>query len=62
MPCLTGKVKFFGKDNTELSAKRFLTRIVAYLQQNTAPSFGYTAREIVLTGRYPYIEMVAGRK
>lgn len=55
MPCLTGKVKFFGKDNTELSAKDF-ARIVAYLQQNTAPSFGYTAREIVLTGRYPYIK------
>ena len=34
MPCLTGKVKFFGKDNTELSAKDF-ARIVAYLQQNT---------------------------
>lgn len=55
MPCLTGKVKFFGKDNTELSAKDF-ARIVAYLQQNTAPSFGYTAREIVLTGRYPYMK------
>lgn len=55
MPCLTGKVKFFGKDSTELSAKDF-ARIVAYLQQNTAPSFGYTAREIVLTGRYPYMK------
>lgn len=59
MPRLAGSVKFYGKDSTAVTEKEF-ARIVAYLQQNVTTAFGYTAREIVLTGRYPYMKWWQG--
>lgn len=35
---------------------RSCARIVSYLQQQVAISFGYTAHDIVMAGRYPYLK------
>ena len=46
------------------SWKRFsekeLARAVAYLQQNVEVGFGYTGKDIVLAGRYPYMKWWKG--
>lgn len=43
-----------GDDIHALEAKEFARR-VAYLQQHMEMTFAYTARDIVLAGRYPYL-------
>ena len=43
-----------GDDINALEAKEFACR-AAYLQQHMEMTFAYTARDIVLAGRYPYL-------
>ena len=51
---LSGSVEIGGRETSKLSSREF-ARQVAYLQQNIEISFGYSAREIVMTGRYPHL-------
>lgn len=51
---LSGCVKIEGSETSRLSSREF-AREVAYLQQDIEISFGYSAREIVMTGRYPHL-------
>lgn len=55
LPMHNGKIKFLDLDVKHLSEREF-ARKVSYLQQNVDISFGYTAKELVLTGRYPYLK------
>ncbi|MBQ5832118.1 MAG: ABC transporter ATP-binding protein [Selenomonadales bacterium] len=50
-----GSVRIMDTDTSELSEREFARR-VAYLQQHVEVSFGYTGRELVLAGRYPYMK------
>ena len=54
LPALSGSAALMGADIRTLSAKAF-ARCVAYLQQRVETTFDYTARDIVLAGRYPYL-------
>ena len=54
LPILSGTVTLMGDDVNVLDAKAF-ARGVAYLQQHVAMTFAYTARDVVLAGRYPHI-------
>jgi len=54
LPPLSGSAILMGDDIRTLSAKAFARR-VAYLQQHVEMTFDYTARDIVLAGRYPYL-------
>ena len=51
---LAGEIALMGRPITELSAKEF-ARNAAYLQQHLEMTFDYSAREVVLSGRYPYL-------
>lgn len=51
----TGEVKVFGKNLQQFSDKS-AARQIAYMQQNVNLEFGFTALEIVLAGRYPYLK------
>ena len=55
LPRLSGSVSIFGKDTTEMTEKEYAQE-VAYLQQQLEISFDYSCRELVLTGRYPYLK------
>lgn len=50
-----GTVEIAGTDTRKLTERSFAHK-VAYLQQQVDISFGYTGRELVLTGRYPYMK------
>ena len=50
----SGRVMLLGEPLLQLSA-RSLARRAAYLQQQVDLAFDYTAREIVLAGRYAYL-------
>jgi len=54
IPSTRGTVLFYNQPTQKLADKQ-LARIVAYMQQEINVSFGFTALEIVLTGRYPYL-------
>lgn len=54
LPKKSGKVFYFGKEIEAYNEKE-LARKVAYLQQHVEVGFGYTGQDIVLTGRYPYM-------
>lgn len=54
IPSTEGEVLFANQSIKQLADKQ-LARIVAYMQQEINVSFGFTALEIVLTGRYPYL-------
>ena len=54
LPMLSGSAALMGDDIDELDAKEFARR-AAYLQQHVEMTFDYTARDIVLSGRYPYL-------
>ena len=54
LPILSGSAVLMGDDINALEAKEFARR-VAYLQQHMEMTFAYTARDIVLAGRYPYL-------
>jgi len=51
---LSGRVEIEGSETSNLSSREFACE-VAYLQQDIEISFGYSAREIVMTGRYPHL-------
>lgn len=50
----TGEIRFFGKPISSFESKE-LARLRAYLQQKRDVNFPFTALEIVLFGRYPYL-------
>ena len=54
LPMLSGSAALMGDDINTLDAKEFARR-AAYLQQRVEMIFDYTARDIVLAGRYPYL-------
>lgn len=58
LPPLSGKVLVNGKDASELDNKEFAL-LVAYLQQSMETTFGYTVKDIVMTGRYPHQSFLA---
>lgn len=55
LPKKSGEVLYFGKPLEEYDDKELACR-VAYLQQHVEVGFGYTGRDIVLAGRYPYMK------
>ena len=55
LPPQEGEIRYFGKVLADYGEKE-LARKVAYLQQHVETSFGYTGMDIVLTGRYPYMQ------
>lgn len=55
LPKKNGDVLYFGKSLEEYDDKE-LACCVAYLQQHVEVGFGYTGRDIVLAGRYPYMK------
>jgi iron complex transport system ATP-binding protein len=55
LPKLGGEISILGKPVEKLAEKEFATQ-VAYLQQNVEIGFGYTGKDIVLAGRYPYMK------
>ena len=54
LPPLSGTAMLMGDDINVLAAKDFARR-AAYLQQRVEMTFDYTAQDIVLAGRYPYL-------
>ena len=50
----SGSVFFMGKDLAKYS-KKALSKLIALVPQNFYINFSFTAREIVLMGRYPHI-------
>ena len=54
LPILSGTAMLMGEDINALAAKDFARR-AAYLQQHVEMTFDYTAYDIVLAGRYPYL-------
>mgnify|MGYP001680582453 CR=1 FL=1 len=54
LPMLSGSAALMGADINALDARAF-ARCAAYLQQRVEMTFAYTARDIVLSGRYPYL-------
>ena len=59
LPKQKGSIVLFKKDIDDLSEREF-ARHVAYLQQHVDVSFGYTGKELVMAGRYPYLEWWQG--
>jgi iron complex transport system ATP-binding protein len=55
LPLAQGEIQLLGRSITSLSDKE-LARQVAYMQQEVNVGFGFTALEVVLTGRYPYLK------
>ena len=53
LPKQGGSVRYFGKPLEEYGDKELATKI-AYLQQYVELGFGYTGKDIVMAGRYPY--------
>ncbi len=51
----SGDVKVFGQSVRAIGDKE-LARIIAYMQQEVKVGFGFTALEVVLAGRYPYLK------
>ena len=59
LPKQKGRIVLFETDIDALSERDF-ARNVAYLQQHVDVSFGYTGKELVMAGRYPYLEWWQG--
>lgn len=55
LPPLSGKVAVNGRPTESFTDREFALE-AAYLQQNVSLSFAYTAREIVMAGRYPRLK------
>ena len=55
LPKQGGSVSYFGKLLEEYQDKELATKI-AYLQQHVELGFGYTGKDIVMAGRYPYMK------
>ncbi|QTH44626.1 heme ABC transporter ATP-binding protein [Cohnella sp. LGH] len=58
---LAGTVEFAGRDLNAYPRKE-LARLLAVLQQDALPPLGYTVREVVEMGRYPYQSWLGGEK
>ena len=54
LPPISGTVLLMERDIGMLSERDFAHR-AAYLQQRVEMTFDYTARDVVLSGRYPYL-------
>lgn len=50
-----GTIEIFGENLHTLSEKQ-IARKVAYMQQEINTGFGFSAKQVVLAGRYPYLE------
>ena len=55
LPKQKGEVSYLGKALEEYKDKELATK-VAYLQQHVEVGFGYTSKDIVMAGRYPYMK------
>jgi len=55
LPLQKGEVSYFNKP-LEAYKEKELAQKIAYLQQNVEVGFGFTAEDIVLAGRYPYLD------
>lgn len=55
LPPLAGEVTVNGRPADSFTEREFALE-AAYLQQNVSLSFAYTAREIVMAGRYPRLK------
>jgi iron complex transport system ATP-binding protein len=53
-PISSGKVTVFD-ESLQVFGEKELARQIAYMQQEVNVGFGFTALQIVLTGRYPYL-------
>lgn len=54
LPLQQGQVNYYNKPLQAYKEKE-LAQKIAYLQQNVEVGFGFTAEDIVLAGRYPYL-------
>lgn len=50
-----GDVRVFGQSIRTMGDKQ-LAKIIAYMQQEVNLGFGFTAQEVVMAGRYPYLK------
>jgi iron complex transport system ATP-binding protein len=55
LPADSARILFEGAD-LNVIARRDLARIIAYLPQENNFTFSYTVREVVMMGRYPYLQ------
>lgn len=55
LPVEKGSIKLFDRELSDYS-QRDLAIQIAYLQQQVEMTFDYTARDMVMAGRYPYIK------
>ncbi len=55
LPKQSGEVLYFNRPLEEYEDKE-LARSIAYLQQQVELGFGYTGRDVVLAGRYPFMK------
>lgn len=55
IPLAKGKVLLAGQELPALQEKE-IARQVAYMQQDVNMGFGYSAKDIVMTARYPYLK------
>ena len=55
LPKQQGEVLYLGKPLEDYEEKELATK-VAYLQQHVEVGFGYTGKDIVMAGRYPYMK------
>ena len=53
LPLVKGSITLFGKELKSYSQRELAVQI-AYLQQQVEMTFDYTARDMVMAGRYPY--------
>lgn len=61
LPTLEGEILIKNQSTVDYSEKDF-AKEVAYLQQNINISFDYTAKEIVMVGRYPHMKWWGSEK
>lgn len=55
LPCKNGEIRYFNKNILEYDECE-LAKLIAYLQQDVYIGFSYTGKELVLSGRYPYLK------
>lgn len=55
VPHQAGEVKIYERSLAGMGDKE-AARLIAYMQQDVNMGFGFTAKEIVLAGRYPYLK------
>jgi iron complex transport system ATP-binding protein len=54
-PVSSGQIHLFGRPIRQMNDKQ-MARSAAYMQQEVNAGFGFTALEVVLAGRYPYLQ------